>query len=128
MKKGDLVRLDPKKCFSQDAGGGLQWPASNSYLDERGEFSAHRPSTQDEVDAWRDSPASHGMTSGGDTKLPPTSTQVVLHRDQVYVVLRARCAPYMSYRKNPGMTHIMDTVTGENCYVKSYRLEVVSER
>jgi len=128
MKKGDLVRLSPKKCFSKHNDGGLEYPASNSYHDDRGEFAAYRPTTREEREAWYDSPDSKGMTSGGDTKLPPTSTQVLLHRDGIYTVLRARCAPYMNYRKKPGMAQVLDTVTGENCFVRRDRLEVVSSQ
>ena len=127
MKKGDLVRLNPMKCFSEDNGGGLRWPASTPYLDDRGEFSAHRPITFEEKQKWYDSPHSRGMNDAGETHLPPTSAQVILHRDGIYTVLRARCAPEMHWRKNPGMTHILDTATGEDCFIRRECLEVVSE-
>jgi len=125
MKKGDLVRLDPMKCFTKDVGGGRRYPRGNSYHDGRGEFSAQRPITPDEVAAWRDSPSSKGMTSGGDTKLPPTSTQVILYRDQIYTVLRARCAPWAAQHV---VVQVLDTETGENCFVSRVFLEVVSSR
>lgn len=128
MKKGDLVQLNVKQCFSEDTGGGLLYPHSSSYHDDRGEFSAQRPITQEEKEAWYDSPHSKGMNDAGETKLPPTSTQVILHRDQIYTVLRARCAPRWGYRKNPGMVQVLDTESGENCYVRRVHLEVVSER
>jgi hypothetical protein len=128
MRKGDLVRLNINKCFTRGNGGGRDWPMETPDRDDRGVVLGHRPTTCDERDAWYASYDSKGMTSGGDTKLPPTSTSIELHRGQVYIVERARCAPEMWWRKNPGMTKVRCTVTGETAYVKRDLLEVVSER
>lgn len=128
MKKGDLVRLNVDNCFTKENGGKLLWPAINLFHDDRGEFPAWRPITPREKQEWYDSLHSVGMNDAGETKLPPTSTRIILHRDQIYTVLRARCAPYCGYRKNPGMAQVLDTESGENCYVRREQLEVVSER
>jgi len=75
---------------------------------------------------WRDSDASKGMTSAGETKLPPQSTYVPLHRDRVYQVLRARCRVRLGWgNPTPGLAKILCTQSGEETYVKRTHLEVI---
>jgi hypothetical protein len=63
--------------------------------------------------------------SGGESKLPPTALSVILRKDRVYTLLRARCRPQWSYRSHPGMALVLCTETGEEAYVKRDLLEVV---
>ena len=125
MRKGNLVRLNAAKCFSEENGGGRRYPLTNYHCDENGIVEGTALVTEEEGKAWRDSDASKGMTSGGDTKLPPTCCAVSLHRDCVYTLLRARCAPVYSYRRNPGMAAVLCTETGRTVYIKRELLEVV---
>ena len=75
---------------------------------------------------WYASDASKGMTSGGDTKLPPRTALVEVKRDQVYQVLRARCRATIGYGNPiPGMLQLLDTETGEAAYVKRDWMEAV---
>jgi hypothetical protein len=126
MKKGDLVRLSMSKCFTVKQGGGLRYPHTNYAQDEAGTFPSCRPVTPAETAVWRDSDDSKGMTGDGETKLPPQSTFVPLHRDRVYQVLRARCRVRLGWgNPTPGLAKILCTQTGEETYVKRIYLEVV---
>ena len=125
MKKGDLVRLNPKSCFTMNQpGGGRLYPLTNYHHDEEGTVEATRLATDADVCAWRDSDDSKGMTSSGETKLPPTCYAVRLHRDRVYTLLRGRCRPTWSYRQHPGMALILCSETGFPVYIKRDLLEV----
>jgi hypothetical protein len=126
MKKGDLVRLDVNKCFTMKQGGKRTFPLSNYANDTAGTVEATRLATDEDVSAWYDSDASKGMTSAGETKLPPTAYTVRLHRDRVYMLLRARCRPSWSYRSHPGMALVLCTESGREAYVKRELLEVAT--
>ena len=127
MRKGNLVKLNADKCFTSEQGGGRRYPLSNHHNDENGVVQAGRPVTQEETSSWYNSDASKGMTSAGETKLPPQSYGVRLYRDRVYTVLRARCRVRLGWGNPiPGMAHLLCTVTGENAYIKREFLEVVA--
>jgi len=127
LAKGCLVRLNPEKCFTQKQGGGRQYPLSNYHNDERGVVESSRPITHEEQSDWYASDASKGMNSAGETKLPPQSTRVHLHRERTYQVLRARCRVRLGYgNPTPGMAKILCTHTGEETYVKRGLLEVLA--
>ncbi len=80
LAKGCLVRLNVKKCFTTEQGGGLEYPMTNYLNDERGTVESHRPVTREETEVWYNSDASKGMDSAGESKLPPQSAYVLLHR------------------------------------------------
>ena len=127
LAKGTLVRLNPNVCFTEAQGGGLRFPLSNYLNDERGTVESRRPVTAEETAAWYDSDASKGMNSAGESKLPPQSYTVLLHRDRVYTVLRARASVRLGWgNKTGGLTKILCTESGEETYVKRDLLEVVS--
>lgn len=125
MKKGDLVRLNKAACFTTKAGGSRRFPLSNYANDEAGTVEATRIASEEDTRDWYDSDASKGMTSAGETKLPPTAYPVRLHKDRVYTLLRARCRPSWGYRKHPGMALVLCTVSGEEAYIKRELLEVL---
>jgi hypothetical protein len=119
IRKGDMVRLDASRCFTQKAGGSLDYPMTNWLNDNRGTVSASRPITGEETRDWYDSDVSKGMNSAGESKLPPRAVQVLLHRDRIYQVLRARARAMLGWG-NPtgGLTKILCTNTGETAYIK----------
>lgn len=126
IAKGVLVRLNPEVCFTTREGGGLNYPLTNYGNDKRGIVESARPVTQEETNAWYNSDASKGMNSAGESKLPPQSRYIALHRDRIYQVLRARCRVRLGWgNPTPGMTKILCTQTGEETYVKRDLLEVV---
>ena len=126
LAKGCLVRLDFRKCFTKKSGGDRDYPMINHLNDERGTVESHRPITREETAAWYNSDASKGMDSAGESKLPPQSAYVLLHRDRIYQVLRARCRVRLGYgNPTPGMAKILCTHTGEETYIKRGLLEVI---
>ena len=105
----------------------------------------YRHTTAEEVQAWRDSPASKGMNSAGETKLPPRWTFVKYNGGTIYrpsltitvneriklsedtfTVVRARCAPILGYHKHSGMTLVRNNRTGEEGYIRRTFLEVIN--
>ncbi len=79
-----------------------------------------------DIENWRSSSASRGMTDAGETKLPPKSRAIVLDPEKTYVVLRARATVKVGYG-NPmgGMTLVLDATTGDEIYVRRNDLRVV---
>jgi len=129
MRKGDLVQLDVKKCFTVESGGERKYPRSNYECDEKGIVYGERLPTSQDYEAWRKSDDSKGMDCAGETKLPPTSYYVKIPRGNLYLVLRARCRANLSYgNPTPGLALIRCSATGEEAYVKRDLLEVVSPR
>ena len=127
ISKGVLVRLNKNVCFTARAGGQLRYPLTNYANDEAGIVESSRPVTPEATDAWYDSDASKGMNSAGETKLPPQSKHVALHKDRIYTVLRARCRVRLGWgNPTPGLTKILCSKTGEETYVKRHLIEVIS--
>ena len=127
LSKGCLVRLDSRRCFTVENGGGRAYPLENWRNDERGVVDTRRPITPEERTAWYNSDDSKGMNSAGETRLPPTTTYMELHRDRTYQVLRARCRVQLGWGKpTAGMAKVLCTQTGEETYIKRELLEVVS--
>jgi len=126
LSKGCLARLDLNECFTKKQGGGLEYPRTNYLNDDRGTVESSRPVTREETEAWYNSDTSKGMTSDGETKLPPQTASVLLHRDRIYQVLRARCRVRLGWgNPTPGMAKILCTHTGEETYIKRELLEVL---
>ena len=126
MRKGNLVRLNPAVCFTTRNGGKRDYPLSNHHNDSCGTIEGTRLATSSDVETWRNSEDSKGIDCAGESKLPPTAYGVLLHRDRVYTLLRARCRPQWSYRSHPGMALLLCTVTGKEAYLSRELLEVVS--
>ena len=130
MKKGDLVRLNPKDVT-----------ISRHLQTTRECFRASRPATPEEREEWREErrkaiTEAHkagedtfhiAFDDAGESRLPPKSVGIELSLDGIFIVERARCRVELGWG-NPvgGMTKILDTSTGEIAYVKRDMLEVVS--
>ena len=133
MRKGDLVRLNPLVCFTEEFGGGLRFPLSSYGQARDGIVPGTRPATQAEQDAWRQrlrENVSAGTTewhdSAGESKLPPQSVTIPLYRERTYIVLRARVRVRLGWgNPAPGMTKLLCTHTGEEVYIKRNLLEKV---
>jgi hypothetical protein len=125
LAKGQLVKLNDIVCFTTRNGGGRNYPLTNWHTDNNGTIQTSRPITQEEEEAWYNSEASKGMTDAGETKLPPRSVAVDLHRGRVYQVLRARCRAQLGWgNPTPGLAMVLCTHTGEETYIKRELLEV----
>jgi hypothetical protein len=140
LKKGCLVRLNVSKCFTSKQGGGLRYPMSNYLNDDKGTVESQRPTTPEEQANWRKELRQEiedavvagkdtwhiSMDSAGESRLPPQSRYVPIHRDRTYQVLRARCRVRLGWgNPTPGLTKILCTVTGEEAYIKRDLLEVI---
>ena len=127
MRKGNLVKLNPAMCFTVKNGGARAYPMSATYNDDCGVVEGKRHLTEAEVDSWADSPASKGMDCAGETKLPPRSKIVLMHKSDTLIVERARCRVSFSYH-NPtgGWAKLLNTESGESFYVKRDLLQVIS--
>ena len=124
ISKGSLVRLNITKCFTVKQGGLLRFPLTNHYHDEEGLVQTYRPTTAKEQQAWYNSRASKGINSAGESPLAPQGTPMMLHRDRVYVVLRARAAVCLGWgNKTGGLTKVFCSVTGQETYVKRELIE-----
>ncbi len=117
MRKGMTAKLNISKCFTPASGGQREFPVGNWSDDERGVLSTYRPLTEKEVTEWYESPKSMGMTSSGETKLPPTCVCVRVHANEAFTITRARCTVYLGYRKTGGMTEVR-LGSGETTYIK----------
>jgi hypothetical protein len=142
LKKGCLVRLDPKKCFTAEHGGELRYPLTNGLNDKRGTVESYRPTTHEEQSDWREQKRRDiqaaavagedtfhiAFDSAGEPRLPPQATYILLHRDRTYQVIRARCRVRLGWgNPTPGLTKIICTHSGEETYVQSELLEVISQ-
>ena len=65
------------------------------------------------------------MRDDGESRLPPTSTNVRIFPGRVYQVLRARAVGHWNYRRQPGQCLILDPVTGREVYVPRDCVEAV---
>ncbi len=126
MKKGDQIKIIGRYPYcGRDGIVKYCWPE------------VYRHTTSEEVEAWRNSPDSKGMNCAGETKLPPCVASVeyeggTLHRpdlkikpwenvktsDDIFTVVKARCAPILGYHKFNKMTLVRNNRTGEEGYVK----------
>ncbi len=126
MRKGDQIKLIGRyPSCGREGIVRYSWPR------------IYRHTTEEEVQAWYDSPESKGMNCAGETKLPPTCTRVgfiggwlnrpsrtiaiwenVKTSDDTFTVVRARCAPTLGYTKSTKMALVRNNRTGEEGYVK----------
>ena len=134
MRKGNQVKIRGTAPFCGREGiVKYSWPRIYRHL------------TAEEVSEWYDSPASKGMNSAGETKLPPTCKGVsfeggTLNRpnltisqdeatklsDDTFTVIRARCAPVIGYYKQPKSTLVRNNRTGEEGYIRRDHVEVIN--
>lgn len=91
FRKGDQVKLDEALCFTaQNHGGSREFPLHCWHSDDAGYVYGYRAPTEAELQVWRDSPASKGLNSAGETKLPPRAVHMAIYKGRQYTVLRGR--------------------------------------
>ncbi len=126
MRKGNQVKIIGRYPYcGRDGIVEYCWPR------------VYRHTTTEEVEAWRNSPESKGINCAGEAKLPPLIARVAfkggtLHRpglkikpwenvkmsDDIFTVVKARCAPRLGYSRYSKMTLVRNNRTGEEGYVK----------
>ena len=115
FKKGDLVRL------IEDIRIGVN--LRNHRLQTKP--CIERATTLEEVQEWRNSPASKGLDCAGESKLPPMIADVEYDINDTFTVLRARCAPKLGYYKRPKRAKVMVNRTNQIGYIERKWLEKV---
>lgn len=65
------------------------------------------------------------MRDDGESRLPPTSTNVRIYPDRAYQVLRARAVGRWNYHRHPGQCLVLDLETGREVYVPRDYVEAV---
>ena len=65
------------------------------------------------------------MRDDGESRLPPTSTNVRVFPRTAYQVLKARTAGHWNYRRHSGQCLILDPVSGREVYVPRDFLEAI---
>ena len=132
MRKGDQAKLIGKHPYIGGDG-------TVNYSWEK----VYRHVTQEEVEAWYDSPESKGMNSAGESKLPPriavvcydggTLSQIDWHQsgdnvklsNDTFTIVRSRCAPILGYHKCSKMALIRNNRTGEEGYIQRAYVQTV---
>ena len=71
-------------------------------------------------DAWHIT-----MRDDGESRLPPTSTNVRIFPGRAYTVLKARTVGYWNYHKHSGQCLILDPETGREVWVPRNFVEAV---
>jgi hypothetical protein len=125
ITKGCLVKLNVDLCFTFKNGGLRKYPHSTDENDNHGAFEGIRLANTKDVKEWNKQPYSKGLTSAGESRLPPTAFLHRVYKNRVYTVIKARCRGRWSYRTWPGQTLLLDTYTGYEIYVDRNVLEVV---
>lgn len=131
IRKGGLVRLN---AFAVEKAENL-----TRYSNETPAIWGKSKFTQDDADAYRadikkqiaeaeaaGEDAWHiTMRDDGESRLPPTSTNVQIFPGRAYQVIRARAVGYWNYHKHSGQCLILDTVSGREVYVPRTFVEAV---
>jgi len=65
------------------------------------------------------------MRDDGESRLPPTSTNVRIFPGRAYQVIRARAVGHWNYHRHPGQCLILDLETGREVYVPRDYVEAV---
>ena len=139
IRKGDLVRVNEARCFTQQNGGTRPYPLTNflddenrvikgSYIrtaeDDRKWREEKRKETQEALDRGEDT-FHINFDDAGESRLPGVSVMVDIPAGRVYEVLRARCRARLSYgNPTPGLMKLLDTATGREIYVKRDYMEL----
>ena len=125
MRKGDLVTLNNDICFTTKNGGKLRYPYTHYANDDEGIFEGYRALTADERSVMAKTDYYRSMGEDGESRLVPFHLIEKVFKDAVYTVVRSRGRPIISYRNRPGMTLILDTITGNEIYINRDVLTVI---
>jgi len=131
IRKGDLVRLN---AFAVEKAENLTrysnetpaiWGKSKFTMADRDAYTADIKKQIEEAKAAGEDAWHITMRDDGESRLPPTSTNVRIFPGRVYQVLRARAVGYWNYRKHSGQCLILDPVSGREVYVPRDYVEAV---
>jgi len=139
IRKGDLVRVNEARCFTQQNGGTRPYPLTTGRNDNDRVIHGRYKRTADDDRKWREErnkkieeakargedTFSIAFDDGGESRLPGISVIVAVPAGRVYEVLRSRCRAYLSYgNPTPGLMKLLDTELGREIYVKRDYMEL----
>tara|TARA_B100000686_G_C16269771_1_gene703426 strand:+ start:111 stop:551 length:441 start_codon:yes stop_codon:yes gene_type:complete len=140
IRKGDLVRVNEARCFTQQNGGTRPYPLTNHRNDDNRIIYGHYIRTAEDDRKWREEKRkateearargedtfSINFNDAGESRLPGVSVLVDIPAGRVYEVLRSRCRARLSYgNPTPGLMKLLDTHSGREVYVKRDYMELV---
>lgn len=138
IRKGDLVRVNEARCFTQQNGGTRPYPLTNHRNDDNRVILGRYIRTAEDDRKWREEKrkateeaAARGedtfsinFDDAGESRLPGVSVMIDIPAGRVYQVLRSRCRARLSYgNPTPGLMKILDTESGREVYVKRELME-----
>ncbi len=139
IRKGDLVRVNEARCFTQRNGGARPYPLTNHRDDDNRVIRGSYIRTADDDRKWREEKRkateeamargedtfSINFNDAGESRLPGVSVIVDIPAGRVYEVLRSRCRARLSYgNPTPGLMKLLDTLTGREIYVNRDYMEL----
>ena len=140
IRKGDLVRVNEARCFTQRNGGTRPYPLTNHRDDDNRVIRGRYIRTADDDRKWHEEKRkateealargedtfSINFNDAGESRLPGVSVLVDIPAGRVYEVLRSRCRAHLSYgNPTPGLMKLLDTESGREIYVKREYMEAV---
>ena len=131
IRKGGLVKLNEvavaraERMTAYNNETPAIWGKSKFTMADRDAYAADIKKQLEEAKAAGEDTWSITMRDDGESRLPPTSTNVRIFPGRVYQVLRARAVGYWNYRKHSGQCLILDPVSGREVYVPRDYVEAV---
>ena len=132
ISKGGLVKLNAvgveraKQLVRYNSGDAPAiWGKSKFTIADRDAYAAGIKKQIEEAKAAGEDAWHITMRDDGESRLPPTSTNVRIFPGRVYQVLRARTVGYWNYRKHSGQCLILDPASGREVYVSRDYVEAV---
>ena len=101
------------------------WGKSKFTMADRDAYAADIKKQIEEAQAAGEDTWSITMRDDGESRLPPTSTNIQIFPGRVYQVLRARAVGYWNYHKHSGQCLVLDPVSGREVYVPRDYVEAV---
>ena len=132
IRKGGMVKLN-EECVARLEDRFTFEPEGSAYLtgtsvlsrDEQQAWREERRKLVEEAIAAGEDTWHLTMQDDGESRLPPTSTNVRIYPGRAYQVLRARAVGHWNYHRHPGQCLILDLETGREVYIDRRNLEAV---
>ena len=131
IRKNGLVQLNAagvEKAERLSAGGRYDaaiWGKSRFTEEDDARYRADVQKRIAEAEAAGKDTWSITMQDDGESRLPPTSTNILIYPGKVYTVLKARTQGYWNYRTHSGQCLILDPATGREVWVPRDFVEAV---
>ena len=131
IRKGGLVQLNEatvaraNRLVEYSGETPAIWGKSKFTMADRDAYAADIKKQIEEAKAAGEDTWSITMRDDGESRLPPTSTNVRIFPNRAYQVLRARAVGQWNYHRHPGQCVILDLETGREVYIPRDYVEAV---